>query len=93
MQSDTALDEEREALLRQMRRMVWLFVTGEDRREDFTLHFGPSDRERSSDVVVTPLGDHLEIKVGRRVTRRRSQAVQRLAEFAANATLRIEPVS
>jgi hypothetical protein len=81
-QSSSALDTESAELRRQMRRMIWLLATGEDRHEDFPLRLGPDDVDCEDGLVVTPRGNLVELRMPNRRVVRRSVAIARLAQVA-----------
>lgn len=77
---------ENEALLRQLRRMIWLLCTGEDRPRDFRLCYREEATQtvpRGYDAVIIAGGEFVEFRTRDKVVRRRSRMVQRLGVLAA----------
>jgi hypothetical protein len=78
---------EQEALLRQLRRAVWLMCTGEDRASDYRLCYRESPMSsvpEGYDAVLASDGAFVEWCTPERLIRRRSRMVQRLARLAAS---------
>jgi hypothetical protein len=78
---------EEDALLRQLRRAVWLMCTGEDRSSDYDLCYRESPLAfvpEGYDAVLASDGGFVELRTQDRLIRRRSRMVQRLARLAAS---------
>jgi len=77
---------ESEALLRQLRRLVWFLCTGEDRQSDYRLFFGKAadvSRLNEYDAVLSEREDFVELITADRRICRRSPMAGRLASLAA----------
>lgn len=85
----SAESDEREALLLQLRRAVWLMCTGLNRVGDYRLCYREEATENvpeDFDAVLSRVGNFIEFRTRHQVIRRRSRMVQRLAMLAANGT-------
>lgn len=78
--------DERQALMRQLRRCIWFLFTGEDRAGDFRLFYAGDPVGGipvGYDAVVVDDGNMIEFRTRDRSVRRRSRAAQRLSALAA----------
>lgn len=83
-QTPQAFAEETDALRQQLRRTIWFLLTGEDRSDNYRLHFGDVGGGEQADLVVTPCDDVLRVWLDGREFERRSVAIGRLAALSAN---------
>jgi hypothetical protein len=77
---------ENDALLRQLRRMIWFMCTGQDRAKDYRLCYceaATATVPSGYDAVMVVNGQFVEFRTRDMVIRRRSRMVQRLGILAA----------
>jgi hypothetical protein len=93
-QGQTAQSDERDAIMRQLRRCIWFLCTGEDRPTDYRLFYGSSSifepADPAYDARVVDHGSSVEFCACDRTVSRRSRMVQRLAALAAHNAAEIE---
>lgn len=85
-QGEEHREEERAALLGQLRRCIWFFCFGEDRSTDYRLFYAATsdiDVPAGYDAVLHDDGRFVRLKTSDRMVRRRSRLVGRLAALAA----------
>jgi hypothetical protein len=85
-QGERQREEERAALLGQLRRCIWFLCFGEDQLTDYRLFYAASadiDAPAGYDAVLKDDGRFVELKTSDRIVRRRSRMVGRLAALAA----------
>jgi len=82
-QSPASRATETQALHRQLRRVIWFLVTGEDSAQDYRLCCAESGRLEDFDAVLRMDGDFVEFRTATRAVRRRSRAICRLAAILA----------
>lgn len=86
-QGPDADSAERDALLSQLRRAVWLMCTGSDRSGDYTLCYREAPVQTvpdGYDAVLSHDGDVIEFRTRNLQIRRRSRMAERLAALAAS---------
>ena len=83
---------ENDALLRQIRRMIWFMCTGQDRLDDYRLCYrdeATTTVPTGYDAVLVPDGDFVEFRTCDKALRRRSRMAQRLGLLAATTVDRL----
>ena len=83
---------ENEALLRQLRRMVWFMCTGQDRPSDYRLCYREeptTTMPKGYDAVIVANAEFVEFRTRDKAIRRRSRMVQRLSVLAATTVDRL----
>jgi len=77
---------ENDALLRELRRMIWFLCTGQDRPSDYRLCYreeATTAVPKGYDAIIVVDGTSIEFRTRNKVIRRRSPMVQRLGVLAA----------
>jgi len=85
-QEEEHREEERAALLGQLRRCIWFFCFGEDRSTDYRLFYAATsdiDVPAGYHAVLHDDGRFIKLRTSNRMVRRRSRMVSRLAALAA----------